>query len=57
MVCRAAVERRHRLLLGVSLVLIGPVPLLRRIGVSERLAFTVCGLALVVVSAAAVERA
>ena len=35
-------------LLGVSLVLISPIPLLRRIGVSERLSFTICGLALVV---------
>ena len=44
-------------LLGVSLVLISPIPLLRRIGVSERLSFTVCGLALVVFLTAAVERA
>jgi putative ABC transport system permease protein len=36
------------LLLGVSLVLLSLVPLLRLAGVSERLAFTTCGLAVVV---------
>ena len=36
------------LMLGVSLILIGLVPVLRLIGVSERLAYTSCGLALAV---------
>ena len=36
------------LMLGVSLVLVSLVPILRLLGVSERLAFTACGLALVV---------
>ena len=37
------------LMLGVSLVLVALVPLLRLVGVSERLAYTSCGLAMVVV--------
>jgi putative ABC transport system permease protein len=37
------------LMLGVSLVLMGFVPLLRALGVSERLATTACGAAMVVV--------
>ena len=36
------------LMLGVSLALVGAVPLLRAAGVPERLAFTACGLAVVV---------
>ena len=36
------------LMLGVSLVFIGLVPILRLIGVSERLAYTSCGLAIAV---------
>ena len=37
------------IMLGVSLILMSIVPLLRRIGVPERLAFTGCGLVMVVV--------
>ena len=36
------------LMLGISLILIGLVPILRLIGVSERLAYTSCGLAIAV---------
>ena len=36
------------LMLGVSLILIGLVPMLRLIGVSERIAYTSCGLAIAV---------
>ncbi|HEU0246273.1 MAG TPA: FtsX-like permease family protein, partial [Gaiellaceae bacterium] len=36
------------LMLGISLVLLSLVPLLQLVGVSERLAFTACGLAVVV---------
>jgi putative ABC transport system permease protein len=36
------------LMLGVSLVLVGIVPLLRLAGVSERIAYTTCGLAIAV---------
>ena len=36
------------LMLGISLILIGLVPILRLIGVSERIAYTSCGLAIAV---------
>ena len=36
------------LMLGISLILIGLVPILRAFGVSERLAYTSCGLAIAV---------
>ena len=44
----AAAAQATPLMLGISIVLIGVVPVLRLAGVSERLAYTGCGLAVVV---------
>jgi putative ABC transport system permease protein len=45
----AAASRATPLMLGISLVLVGLVPILRGAGVPDRLAYTGCGLAIVVV--------
>ena len=44
----AAADAATALMLGISLVVISLVPILRLLGASERIAYTACGLALVV---------